>query len=395
MPHILNIKLSKSRDISIISGVVCAFIIFHLLSLNLKGAQKPEDFALGKYTTSHLGYYGEEKNLISTIGYKDFDELVSTAVIMKSNGKQIILHMGASQTHSINQYKDGDALAVYYLNNHIKNRKDNNYFVVQISQPNLSLHEMLAMYLSFTDRAGFSPDVLLTALTYDDLKEGVRQEVMDNYVNFSKTKLLNEKGILNLIKEKAKAEASKSNSSNENISGAGKSSKTKSGQEVLEEYLVSELEDVWPPYEDRSNMLARIEFELMNLNVGIRQKIATNIRVADVTSHERAFNEEALYSLLNIATSKDVKVLLYSSPIGPTGNYFAFDRVKYEDFYNDVRIKVKVLGIPLIDLEKIVPDKYWGFVKKDKPDPFHFKDYGHKLLAIDLNNYLGSNLGDY
>ena len=161
-----NTSSPKIRLVALVVGLALGPVLYSLVAAPLDDF-KPEDTALGQDTNSFEAFFDGRR--VSSRYPREVPELVESWHELAAEGREVLLWMGASQLHAVNQLGPEDQLAVYYANERARTRGSRTAYL-QFSLPNANLHDLLGVYLRFRQQ-GLIPQRLVLALTYDDLRE--------------------------------------------------------------------------------------------------------------------------------------------------------------------------------------------------------------------------------
>src|SRR5688572_475037 len=92
----------------IVLGLVVGAVIFGVAATSQKRF-RPEDAGLGQNTFSGIAYDGRLRVSAQRVG-----QVAETIASFTKSKRPVVLWLGASQLHAINNLKDGDELAVSY-----------------------------------------------------------------------------------------------------------------------------------------------------------------------------------------------------------------------------------------------------------------------------------------
>jgi len=343
----------------------------------------PQQTGLGENTTSveDARFDGRRVNLISA-DPGSVRELTETVRSQRAAQQRIALWLGASQLHAINDIQPSDRLAVVHANER-GTRRNAPLAYVQFSAANANFHELLAVYLFLRSR-GLSPDWLIAAVTYDDLREpGVRAEFAEMArAGLQALERPRGTGVHNLIREietAAQTAATKD--------PVARSAVADTPQEALERALNRTLEGVWPAYRERGAVRAGLEVLWANAVVAAAFKVRGR-PVVHVPEELASWNLEALDSLLEVAREDGVRVLLYRAPHRPGEARFYHDRAEYDRFFVRLGERCDERSVSFADLETIVPAEHWGVTNTGQPDVFHFSGVGHQALGSAVDSLM-------
>jgi len=302
---------------------------------------------------------------------------------MQREGREVALWLGASQLHAINNFSEGERLAVIHANARAAGRGGAVRYV-QISQANANFREVLAFYLRFR-QAGTVPDRLILALAYDDLRErGVRSGALGGLSDALRAaRGIGGAGVEALIVE-AERQADGQAAAKAPVK---RNPIAHTPQETLEDALTAAAERAWPAYRGRSVARAMLETEGRAALLRAMYGRSGRIRI-DVPEDVAAQNRLALESIVRIAHTDRTAVLVYVQPYRPGEECFWYDRDAYEAFLAGMRRWCAAEGVQLADLADLVPADQYGYTSDGRSDVFHFRETGHRLLAEAIDRLL-------
>lgn len=303
------------------------------------------------------------------------------------NKDKIVLWLGNSQLHSINQISQNDQPAPSLLHKKILN--DDRYLVT-FSQANANLQEHLILTSYMVEN--FDIDTLILPIFFDDLREdGVRSSIMDFFnnqeapdssseflksliMNGSKSSHFDEINDDNVFKEPGIVDM-------EALDGTP--------QKRVEAFLTTNLSKVSQIWEMQGEIRARLIISLYKTRNYIFGIDASTVRKLIPARYEKNIN--ALSEILTIANNNDIQTLIYIPPL--RNDYKRpYDESEYKKFKKQVRDLSINYHVNFSDLEGLVPNELWGMkgsttVGKDDDvelDFMHFQMGGHVLLAEQL-----------
>lgn len=318
-------------------------------------------------------------------------EICSDAFQSYPNVKHSVLWLGNSQLHTINQMEPGDRPAPLLLHEYLQEEKA---YLQTFSQGNANLQEHFIIFKFFVENSDV--DLLILPVFFDDMREtGVRQNIGSLFNDLPSIGSGNSY-IRNLLFENDFGGRANGSSTKVEETGDldGLSGSVQLGVERWIDDNLSEISSFWRSRGDiRGNIFLEL-FKLRNYIFGID---ATTIR-RQIPARYKA-NDKALDEIINTASQNDVKVLLYIPPLR-IDKAIPYDLDDYEEFKTNLRERAS-LDVEVLDLEAIIPGKFWGL--KDSTDLkdqleldfMHFKSEGHQILAdslyqgINYNNLLG------
>lgn len=345
----------------ILISLVAGTVIFDRIAMNLQDFHAG-DIGLGIATSSHQN---EFEGLPINQTHGDMDQIVSTIKMLKDQKREIVLLLGNSQLHSINYYKNGDHLAVYYLNEMAVSFGSNLRFV-QLSSPNINFQEMLIYYLTLRQK-NCLPDWITIGATYRSFQlSSVRESFLShlNEIDLANQSLDNESFLSFVTLLPPKQETNKT--------------EDRSMQEKLESSLEQLMEDNWEAYRYRGNVRSRIK-----IIPGIfYQKYFARTTFYDGSDAAEKANTSYFIQTMDLAARDSVKVLVYQPPHPDSDDPFQYDRSKYDLCFERIQtVCTQLQGAYYRSFEDAVPLEFWGLNNRGRLDVFHFKDAGHQMLA--------------
>tara|TARA_B100000963_G_scaffold356435_1_gene376534 strand:+ start:7785 stop:8819 length:1035 start_codon:yes stop_codon:yes gene_type:complete len=329
-------------------------IIFFSLLIVLYSSTdlSPEEFALGDETKS---YYALDSNN-KKIHFSNMDEIEFT------DNSELIIFLGNSQTHGVNQYVKGNSNYVEILSKKYPNKN-----IYAISIPNGSLTEfyIISTYLI----SNFNIKKIILPVFFDDTRESnVRTEIISF---FDSKNQYNFDDIMELMPNKNITES-------DNIA---------STQDKSEEFLnnLFEKNSIWKKRESLRVQVFTFLYKLRNTVFFITP---SSKRYKIEESYNKNIN--SLIKLIDLCDLNDVNLDIYIPPIRNDVE-IPYDNLEYNAF----KLKIKeILNVKkdfrYLNFENIIPGKYWGMksstnlLKTKEYDFMHFNFQAHKILADSL-----------
>ena len=311
-----------------------------------------QELALGEETKS---YYALDSNN-NKIHFSNLSEL------QFQDDSEIIMILGNSQTHGVNQFVKGNSNYVEILSKKYSNKNIN-----AISIPNGSLSEfyIIGEYLI----SNFDIKKIILPAFFDDTRES---KVRDEIVSFFENK--NELDFNNISDPVL-------------IKNLHENEKKVSTQDLSEEFLnnLFEKNSIWKKRESLRAQAFSFLYKLRNTVFFISP---SSIRYKIEESYNQNMN--SLKCLIDLCALNNVNLNIYIPPIRSDID-IPYDNLEYNDF----KIKVKEMinvneDFKYLNYEKIIPGKYWGMksstnlLKKKEYDFMHFNFQAHKIMADSL-----------
>jgi hypothetical protein len=363
-------KQLKSTGITLLLGGLIAFLILSFWSKSLDENKRFDELALGKYTST---LFGKVDGISIHCG--DFSDMHKCIDGYQKNGtnKEIVLWLGNSQLHAINQSKLNDQTASMLLH---KKLADKSKYLLTFSQANANLKEHYVVFQNLYQELPIS--TLVLPIFFDDMREsGVRKTILDmnRYSKIdqdeSKSKKVDIGGVQNL----------------ESIIS------TSHGiQKKVEGFLEGVISEEWSLWDNRNIFRGEI-FSFLHL---FRNK------VFDINASTKRYKIEGRYAInisefekiLNFSYQNKINIIVYIPPIRNDVE-IPYDTKEYNDFKKEIQLLSEKYKASFFILDDIVPRKYWGnkastLLGEDNEeiDFMHFQAEGHNVLANKIYNLL-------
>jgi hypothetical protein len=354
-------KLSKGL-VELIASLIIAFMVIMLF---FSKEENFENLALGEFTKV---YFAEADTFpIQTIGLRNIDKIVEG---WKSRGsKEVVLMLGNSQSHSINQLKEGDQTFPGILSDSLRKKSID---IIASSVPNANLEEFYLLYKAWMERLPVKAVVVPVFL--DDTREnGVHTVFFQDLVAF---KISDTNAVAQRINKELGTIAATQNQDVQALH--------QTFQEKTENGLNEFLNEKFPPWHLRPtlrgsifNNLYKLRNTVFGINAQSKRKIIKN-------RYDK--NMQALNALLEDCNKRHVAVLLYIPPI--RSDYeIPYIRSEYANFKDDITTISKKYHATFLNIEDVVPGEYWGYkgtrtlFGKNDLDFMHFQYPGHILVG--------------
>ncbi len=362
--------MNKKISFTILITALIISFLFLQLFFGKTEKTKFEEFALGVETSTFLYSYKNYPIHITVL-----DSLDKFIKGWKSRGeKDIILWLGNSQLHGINQFKPGDNTSPGYF---YKNLENKNYDLLAFSLPNANLQEH---YLLFEYIRSILPvKELIIGVCFDDLREsGIRHDLVRITKEDFMAEVLNnsQTGISILL-----------NNSNQNSENDDLAALDETVQEYTETRLNNWLNKNFYLWDARTEIRGQIFTQLFLLRNIVFNVKPTSIRKMIKSRYND--NTLALEEIYSTAKESGIKIFTYILPIRNDVEA-PYDLDEYQNFKSFLDSLNNSTNNILFNFENIVPAEYWG--TKDATtlggekeiDFMHFQAAGHKILADSL-----------
>lgn len=365
----------KKIDIRLLLGLLLGIVLLYKILPMEQFTKIFEDLALGKENTTSLGKVSDLK--IHCNDLDDVDECLQSYK-KSGSGQPVLLWLGNSQVHAINQFKPGEETAAPEL--HRKFQVTSEYFLT-LSQPNANLQEHFLLFTYLLNRLPIKKLVL--PVFFDDMREdGVRTSLVDVFKDQKTIEALRDTKIGRILIE---------NHGNQDAANKDMVALQDTLQERSERGLNSMLEEAWLLWAARPTLRGELFgglYLLRNWVFGINASSSRKIIPGNY-----ARNIDALFAILKVAALREVQVLIYIPPLRNDVKV-PYDIHEYTSFKSEIASIAQENYIRFVDLENVVPAKFWGtknsttIGKGQELDFMHFQAAGHRLLATAIYNEL-------
>ena len=345
-----------------------------LLYWNKSRVRKAEDIGLGEGTSS---YYPSLNNYPIHLSTPSSLDLFMKGW-KKRGGSELYLWVGNSQLHGVNQYKNSDKNSVEIL---FDSLKQYNREVLGTSYPNANLQELLATTVYYTSIVKIK--AVIMPVFYDDMREDGIRDIISS-CNPLVMALKKDSIYFDNI-ESIKSLETKSNEMPNTEESKDFGGIKETAQDVSERYLNGKLESQWEIWKKRPDFRGDFFNDLYvwrNKLLGIKPTTVRKIIPGRFRQNYNAFETLSKFCLI-----KKLPLYIYIPPIRSDVPP-PYNMNEYTAFKEQVKADCKKWGVHFINLENLVPAKYWGTTgtKNDvngggQIDFMHFQFGGHRLLA--------------
>ncbi|XDZ70421.1 hypothetical protein AB8879_10645 [Alphaproteobacteria bacterium LSUCC0744] len=365
----------KKIDISLLLGSFVGIVLLYQVLPQEQETKRFEDLALGTENTASLGQ--ADGLVVHCYDLTDAHECLKSYRRV-TPGQKVLLWLGNSQVHAINQFKPGEETAAPELHRRFKVSGD--YFLT-FSQPNASLQEHYLLFAYLINRLPI--ETLVLPVVFDDMREdGIRISLIDAFKDYKTLDSLKGSKIGRILIE---------NHRDQDATLDELAALEETLQEHSEKALNSILSEAWSVWANRPALRGNFMgwlYQFRNFVLGIN---ATSTR--KMIRGRYAKNRDALIAVLELAAFREVKVLVYVVPLRNDVKV-PYDPIEYASFKTEMSSLARQKGASFVDLENLVPAHLWG--TKDSTtigggaelDFMHFQAGGHRLLANALYNEL-------
>jgi len=366
----MKINILKKSSYSIFIGILLGILVLNIFLINTDKKIDFENFALNQTDKASKASFDNEKIHCSDL--KDLELCLKG--YKKKNDIPVVLWLGNSQLHVINQYESGDETAAIKIH---KLLKEFGFYTLTFSQANANLQEHL---LLFTHLLNYFPvKTLILPIVFDDLREdkirvGIK-EILKDTVSYNKIKeTLTGRKLIEMFEDL--------DFSNQNINFSEEDQKNH-----FENLIDEKLGNLWKLWDERENLRGQLFGKLYLLRNSIFRIDATTTRKMIKNSYENNIN--AFKDILKIAKIYKINVLVYIPPIR-NDIKIPYEIEEYDKFKKNIKDISYEQDAYFTSLENLVPPEFWGLKgstnlgKLEEVDFMHFQSHGHSLLAEEI-----------
>jgi len=372
-------NIFNQNRLSILIGLLMAIFLLNFFLPNKDLEVLFEEFALGKNTKTSKALVENKKIHCSDL--KDLSLCIEGYKIDNKNSS-VIIWLGNSQLHAINQYRPGDETAAPQIHRFLK---DHNFYTITLSQPNANLQEHYLLFAYLLDH--FPIKTLILPIVFDDMREDeIRPYIKSALKDQTSYKRINEtltgKNLISRFNDKDLA-GNESNVLGETM------------QNSFENLIDEGLGEIWPLWNKRDALRGKLFGNLYLLRNSIFRIKATTGR--KMIRGRYVKNRNAYQDILNLALDNKVETLVYIPPIR-NDIKMPYDLTEYNNFKKEIKNIAEEYKVYFTSLENLVPSEFWGrkastsLKGKEEVDFMHFQADGHRLLAeaifLEINKIL-------
>jgi hypothetical protein len=304
-------------------------------------------------------------------------ESMSVAAKHYSGHGNILLWLGNSQLHTINQKAETDHLAPFWLRESLLPLQD--VVPLGFSLPNANLQEFLVIEAFVTEHE--KPSALILQLVFDDLREDDLRAEFSSILSKSVREKLDRTAIGKDVLARFDGAAQ--------TSRPGASALEGFVQRHVEDELNTRLANASLLWSSRPNLRAKIATDLYYLRNAVFRIKPTSVRRMIPIRYER--NMRALQQILTDAASLKIPTVAYIAPLRPDVPA-PYDPQQYERWKIELHELTEKFGVILLDLDGLVPGPEWGTYHQDDIDFMHFTGSGHERVARALDPIISKYL---
>jgi hypothetical protein len=367
-------RTALNLALPILIGVLIGLFALGELSKKLENFKNFEELALGDKTSS---YYAQVDG--HPVHCHDYDDSLQCIDSYKRTSKnEVVLWLGNSQVHAINQMKSGDETAAPILHRSLRNYQK--YFMT-FSQGNASLqeHYVLFEYLS----AQLPVSTLVLPVVFDDMREtGIRSTINN---------ALKEVSVVEKLEKTEIGSSLLASQGEQDMAGNDMAALEDTVQEKSENFLNSKLVSIWKIWGDRPSLRGEILYSLYVFRNWLFGITPSSIR--KMIPGRYVLNRQALSATLKSANKQGIQVLLYIVPLRNDVK-IPYEMAQYMVFKQEIKTISEEFNARFINIENLVPANLWGSKastsagEEQELDFMHFQAGGHKLLANVLKKEL-------
>jgi hypothetical protein len=362
--------------------IFSALLAWLMLSLYNDRRIQADDFALGKENTSRIeivdGVQFTAHNVNGINSVINHYANIYGSKISDQVRPRIVLWLGNSQLHTINQFKSGEHLAPYWLRK--LNGCEECILPLGISLSNANPQELFL--LSQFVESKLQLDTLVVEVEFMGFREGGLRKDLSQITTVNLVHALRDSSV--------SKELEKLLDSDEYVEGNNIHSKSEgSAKQGIENFLSERLGNLWKLWKDRGDLRSAFLSDLFNLRNWMFNISSVSQRKIIKPRYEK--NMKALEDLLVYSRSSKIPVILYIAPVRQD-KPLPYDQGEYSQWKERVQHLAKSYDATYLNYESLVPGENWGSNFGEDIDFMHFQEAGHKIIAKEILSALQSKV---
>ena len=371
-------RSALNLSLPLIIGVVFGVGFLYTANMDFGTVDKFDELALGQQNTSSFATVNKAQ--VHCHDLTDAPQCIGDFYNFRLK-ENLILWLGNSQLHAINQKRPGDVTASAILH---REAKSESKYLLTFSQPNASLQEHYLLFEYLSQKMPVT--TLILAVVFDDLREtGIRPTL---------TEAFNDQEVSFRLNKTEIGRKMMSNQGNQDAAGNDMAALDDTFQERSEKYLNTKLEKFWNIWEQRptfrGNLLGNL-YLFRNWAFGITPSSSRRM-----IPGRYIMNIDALKATVQSANEQGINVIVYIVPLRNDVK-IPYDLNQYEKFKSEIKWITQEFNARFVNFESLVPANLWGTKNattlgdRQELDFMHFQAGGHKLLADALFEELKNN----
>ena len=365
----MNKKLNLYQNkLTFLIGIIFGIFFLNFFLIDRKVEINFEELALGSDNKTSMGLENGE-----SIHCYNLNDIKNCLLSYKKtdNKMPVILWLGNSQLHAINQPKVNDEVSSLLLHRKIKQIKR---YLLTFSQPNANLQEHFLLFSYLINK--FPIKTMILPIVFDDMREDVLRQGVKVALDDSET--------LETINKTFTGTNLISNINKKNSVGNLIKIEKKNIQNSFEDYLNKKLNDIWTLWNERPYLRSKLFVSIYKFRNSIFGINANTTRKMIKGSYKK--NIKAYEDILYLAKINQIKILVYIPPIR-NDIKIPYDINEYKNFKEKIKNIANKYNVNFASFENIVKSEFWGYSNSTNLseelefDFMHFKGEGHRLLA--------------
>jgi hypothetical protein len=369
-------RSTLSLTLPLIVGSLIGIGVLQFFLLRSNDPRAFDELALGPQTTTYWSKI-ESDPIHCGMEIDHFKSCVD-AYVRNGRNRDVVLWLGNSQLHAINQFSKGDKSASFHLHTILRDR---NRYLFTISIPNANLQEHLVL---FEHAAQHLPvKTLVLPLVFDDTREtGLRENLQSLVLLPAIKERLAETSIGKKLIDQCAVSI---------VADEQQQAKDQTIQDQSEKYLNDKLASYSEVWANRPNLRGELFVSLYKFRNYILGINASSKR--RVIRGSYVMNLEAMKAIIESARKANIEVLTYIAPLR-NDVPIPYDNNEYAVFKQEVAAITRDAGGTLVNLEELVPNQNWGTKASTglaggaEVDFMHFQSEGHERLANAIDESL-------
>ena len=294
---LVNQRSTASLAFPVLFGLLFSLSFLYSLNKNNTADINFDELAFGADNTASIEFVNNVK--VHCHDFNDIQYCLDGYTESRPN-EEVIVWLGNSQLHTINQMTNIDHTASYYLHQDVAN---DSQYLMTFSQPNVNLQEQYLLFEYLTEYLPIKS--LILPVVFDDTREtGIRPSLLKALDNENVIESLNESDIGQNIAVLADDKDSSGNTIDP-LEGTL--------QKKVELFINNELENIWSIWGSREQFRGQFFTNIYFFRNWVLGINPSSIRKKIPGRYLK--NMQAVEAILNSAHEKQIKVILYIPPL--------------------------------------------------------------------------------
>ncbi len=300
---------------------------------------------------------------------------------------RLVIVAGMSQMYSVNNTEPGDQIIAEWIDDALRGlgNQPRASRAFGLAAPNLDNEEGLFLLLATLSDPSTRPDAFVFGVCFDKFRN---VDLRPGYLRFLRSRPELQALIARTIAAQEAAHPLAAAKLKASLDAALAAEKTDANEASLEGRLRGATAAVLPVVADRTALNAVLQENAYNLRNYVFRIKPTTKRPQLPSRYQ--LNQDLLSLLADVARANGVHLLPYVIPLNALAEnpYVTDEYRQFKDWYAEL---VREKGLPLVNLENLVPAEEWG-TRDGEVDFKHFRGLAHHRTATAILAAFGDQL---